>query len=114
MHNSTDMGLGSSLRTLSRKSAIAAVGVGAFVLVSWAVALPGLQAIDPKLGTMRVDSAVCFVLTGLSLLLMQGRHRRRWKRRASMFCSGTVVSLSLLSLVERWSGWPVRVDELLF
>ena len=114
MHNSTDMGLGSSLRTLSRKSAIAALAVGAFVLISWVMALPGLQGIDPKLGTMRVDTAVCFVLAGVSLWLMQGRHPRHWKRRASMFCSGTVVSLSLLSLGERWLGWPVRVDELLF
>ena len=114
MHNSTDMGLGSSFRTLSRKSAIAALAVGAFVLISWVMALPGLQAIDSKLGTMRVDTAVCFVLAGLSLWLMQGRHPRHWKRRASMFCSGAVVSFSLLSLGERWLGWPVRIDELLF
>ena len=114
MHNSTDMGLGSFLRTLSRKSALVTVGVGAFVLISWVMALPGLRAIDPKLGTMRVDSAVCFVLAGLSLWLVRGRRTRRWKHRTSLFCASIVSFFSLLSLGERWLGWPVRIDELLF
>ncbi len=108
------MGLGSSLRSLSRKSGIAALAAGVFVLISWAMALPGLHAIDPKLGTMRVDSAVYFLLAGLSLWLMQATRMRRWKRRASMLCAGTVSVFSLWSLGERWLGWPVRVDELLF
>jgi two-component system cell cycle sensor histidine kinase/response regulator CckA len=114
LHNPTDMALASSLRRLSRKSTIAVLAVGGLVLISWSLGLPGLKAIHPRLGTMRVDTGVCFVLGGLSLWLLQRRHVRRWKRRASQICALAVCCLSLLSLGGRWLGWQIRIDDFLF
>ena len=76
--------------------------------------LPGLQAIHPRLGTMRVDTAVCFLLAGLSLWLLQGSDLKRWKRTSSRICAFAVGLFSLLSLGERWLDWEVRIDDFFF
>jgi len=84
---------------------IAALGV--IVLLGWVLDVDGLKSVLPGLPTMKANTALCFLLIGLALLL---RHRRK----ARIACSATLCTLVGLTLAEYAAGWDLRLDQFLF
>jgi PAS domain S-box-containing protein len=63
---------------------------------------------------MVASTAFCFVLTGISLWLLQDERapvRRRWAGRG---CAAAVASIGLLKLSEYAFGWDLGIDQTLF
>jgi len=84
---------------------IAALGV--IVLLGWVLDVDGLKSVLPGLPTMKANTALCFLLIGLALLL---RHRRK----ARLACSASLCTLVGLTLAEYAAGWDLRLDQFLF
>jgi PAS domain S-box-containing protein len=115
---------------IARVASAIAILVGTLVLLDWSLDIeifkfgfPGSQA------TMKANTALCFVLSGLSLWLFQARQGKisdsalRAKESSSLsaiylrfsrMCAVGVVIVALLTLSEYLWKWNLGIDELLF
>lgn len=88
---------------------------GCIVLIGWIFDISALKSISPKMVTMKANTALCFVLTGLSLWLLQ-RYRldNRLGRGIARICALVVFLIGFLTLFEYISGFNLGIDQLLF
>src|SRR6266404_3157820 len=109
---STQTHLISALRSFSRAAGAAAAIIGGLVLMGWVCSVELLRTGPSGLVTMKANTALCFVLAGLSLWILvtaQGR-RGRWLGQA---LAGIVALVGLLTLTEYLFGWDLGIDRLL-
>lgn len=96
-----------SLQAVSRALAASVAGLGVLVLSGWFFDVMILKAGFPGLVTMKVNTAVCFVLLGLAA---------SWP--ANRKVSATMIFVAVLiagaSLYEYASGLDLGIDQLLF
>lgn len=64
--------------------------------------------------TMKVNTAISFILVSVSLWLLRIKHANQWTNRISQGCAGIVSLIGFLTLVEYLSGWDIGIDQLLF
>ncbi len=88
-------------------------------LLGWLLRIPTLTGILPGLATMKPNTALCFVLAGVSLHLIQllpGAPSNASIRRirAARFLSGIVGLFGLLTLAEYFFDLDVGVGEFFF
>ncbi|MEH1999439.1 MAG: ATP-binding protein [Nostoc sp.] len=102
-----------------------AVFVGSLVLVGWCFGIEVLKRGFPgSPATMKVNTALCFVLCGVSLWLFLKAQRSRGERTIensphsslliSRVCGIAVTTIAALTLCEYLFGWNLGIDELLF
>ncbi len=105
-------GPGPRSRAVARAIALAAVGLGATVLLGWATGRAGLTHLGASI-SVKANTAVCLLILGVSL----------WRRasRAEPVRDGLARTLAAmaavvggLSLAEHLSGLDLRIDQLLF
>jgi len=105
------------LRLLEAGSAGAAIGVaviGVLVLFGWILAIPVLKSLRPDFVSMKVNTALCFMLTGLSLWLLQAkRSQTPAARSVGRACALVVAAVGLATLLEISAGWNLGIDQLL-
>lgn len=82
-------------------------GVGLVVLVGWIIGLDSFKSVMPGLATMKSNTALCFLFSGLALAL-------REKRALRLVCAGLVCAVAGLTLAEYISGKDLGLDQLLF
>jgi len=88
--------------------------LGSFVLAGWAFDIQVLKSVFPSLVTMKANTALAFILAGLSLRLKvkdEGAHRLRLLAHC---CAFVVTFLGFLTLSEYLFAWNLGVDTLLF
>ena len=90
-----------------------ALAGGLLVLVGWAGDFAGLKSVLPGLPAMKANAAVCFMLTGASLVLLSRAGQSAGMRRAAQLCAGAAALLGLLTFVE-YHGINFGIDQLLF
>ena len=87
--------------------------VGAVVLTGWLFDITKLKSIHGDI-TMKANTALLLVLSGLSLCLLNLEPEKRPLRIAAKMCAAFVAILGLLTLSEHLIGWNLRIDQLLF
>ncbi|MTJ47789.1 ATP-binding protein [Dolichospermum sp. UHCC 0259] len=105
-------------------SAAIAIFVGSLGLLGWYFDIEILKLGFPgSPATMKANTALCFLLSGLSLWLSQimavqrsslGETRRILYLRISQVCAVTVAGIGLLTIIQYLFGWNFGIDELLF
>ncbi|MCC5607459.1 PAS domain S-box protein [Nostoc sp. CHAB 5834] len=104
-----------------------AVFVGSLILVGWCLGIEVLKrGFFGSPATMKVNTALCFVLCGVSLWLFlkatnQGSREERTIENSShssilisRVCAIAVTTIAALTLCEYLFGWNLGIDELLF
>ncbi|MEI8312327.1 MAG: PAS domain S-box protein, partial [Verrucomicrobiota bacterium] len=96
-----------------------ALVVGGAVLLGWALDVAALKSILPGWVSMKPNTAVAFILTGVALLLFRppssfGLHPSALVSLLSRFCSLFAGLIGLLSLSEYVFGWNPGFDQWLF
>ena len=90
-------------------------GIGALVLIGWACDIAVLKSLQPGLISMKANTAVAFMLTGLALWFLQAKRvHARAGRHAAWVCASVVALLGLLTLAENVCRWDLGIDRLLF
>ena len=89
--------------------ATAAVGVS--VLVGWAFDVPGLKTVIPGTVSMKSNTAVAFVLAGLSLAVVPAGPRARLLVQV---LAGATALLGLATLAQYLLAVDLGIDQLLF
>ena len=102
---------GMTLRGASRAAGIAVALTGAAVLVGWIFDIAALKSISSHLATMKVNTAVCFILSGVALALLstdaKGVHA------ATVLLAAAPALIGAASLAEDVLGRNFGLDELL-
>ncbi|MBD1881205.1 ATP-binding protein [Trichocoleus sp. DQ-A2] len=110
-------------QSYSRKAGIIVTLIGCVVLLGWILDITALKSILPGLVSMKANTSIAFILSGLSLCLWHDAEHRRQKakdnRRKSSFDLSQVLAIiviliGLLTLIEYGFGWNLGIDELLF
>ena len=105
-----------TFRLFSKGASAAAVVVGSLVLLGWWLGIPTLTSVFPGLATMKPNTALCFVLVGLSLFLIQppsGETGSLPVRRA--YANNNLLNrLSELQAQDHlvFALWPMRATEI--
>jgi len=90
--------------------------IGLLGFAGWLFHVHLLKTILPGLVTIKANTAICFVLFGISLWLQRKeptrtRDTRRWAARALALI---IAVVGALSLTEAAFGWDLGIDQLLF
>jgi PAS domain S-box-containing protein len=85
---------------------------GCLVLIGWTLNLAVLTSVIPGAATMKANTAVCFLLAGISLSLQTGK-RTRLATQIANGCAIAVSTIGFLTLSEYIFGWNLGIDELL-
>lgn len=106
-------------RRFSKAVGALAIIVGCLALLGWLLGVPALTSIFPGLATMKPNTALCFVLAGVSLCLIQSQSDHmsdaasRWNRVARIL-SGAIALMGLLALAEYLFHLNLGLDDVLF
>lgn len=107
----------SSLKYFSRIASATVMLAGSLALVGWILDIVILRSVFPGLPQMMGNTALGFVLAGVSLWLV-GTHpaqseMERRQRRIAHVCACGVVLLGLVTLAQYVFGWDVGIDQVL-
>ncbi|MEG3860821.1 PAS domain-containing sensor histidine kinase [Microcoleus sp. herbarium12] len=110
-----------ALQSFSQKAGIAVIAIGCTVMLGWIFDLPLLKSILPELASMKVNTAVCFILGGWSLLLQQRPDAKsiivkpqKLDKILILSTSLLVILISLLTLIQYSFNLDLGIDQLLF
>jgi signal transduction histidine kinase/CheY-like chemotaxis protein len=100
----------------ARAASMLAILTGCLVLVGWWLHIVVFTSIVPGLASMKPNTALGFVLSGLSLRLLRVRldGSQRWKMTCGRVLAAVVTLLGGLSLLEHILHWNLGIDEGLF
>lgn len=107
----------SASASLSRAASVLVGVVGGAVLIGWMLDIAPLKSVLPGLVTMKPNTALALLLSGVSLWLSRGGElgrTRQAQRRIAHACAIVVVVIGLLTLVEYLSGLDLGIDQRLF
>ncbi|MEG4997087.1 PAS domain S-box protein [Microcoleus sp. B4-D4] len=110
-----------ALQSFAKKAGIAVIAIGCTVILGWIFDLQLLKSILPGLVTMKANTAVCFILGGLSLCLQQQERAKLTTIKFQKIFKFLIVSssfliilISLLTLVQYSFNLELGIDQLLF
>lgn len=101
------------LRSFSRVGSVTAIVVGSLALVGWMLDIAVLKSAIPGLAPMEANTALAFILAGVSLWILQGEQTRQRARRFGLVSASIVAVIGLLTLSEYLFGWDAGLDQLL-
>jgi len=101
-------------RDISRVASGIVIVVGFLVLVGWLFDISVLKSILPSLATMKANTALAFLLAGLSLWLASIKHENQWIDLIAKGCATLTVLIGLLTVSEYVFSRDFGIDQLLF
>jgi PAS domain S-box-containing protein len=99
---------------IARIASSIAIATGVLVLIGWQLDIAILKSALPGFVSMKVNTAICFVWTGVALRL---KTRQPQSARGSQIANGCAIgsmAIALLTICEYLLGWNLGIDELLF
>lgn len=91
-----------------------AAALGLLVLLGWVAGVPALTTLVPGLSSMKVNTALGVVLSGVALVAATRAGKEPgWPRRAGPVASGVVVAIGALTLVEYGLAVDLGIDQAL-
>jgi PAS domain S-box-containing protein len=104
----------SLLRVYSAGSATAVIGIGGLVLLGWEFRIEFLKTVLPGFVTMKANTALCLMMSGTSLLLLQPGETGPGKIRIARALAALVVLIGAASLSQYLSRLDLGIDQWLF
>ncbi|WP_347566434.1 PAS domain S-box protein [Scytonema sp. UIC 10036] len=101
-------------KRISKVTSAMTVVVGCIVLIGWKLDITLLKSVFPELVTMKANTAIAFLLAGVSLWFSVLREQRRKHSFVARLTAIAVLLIGLLTLCQYILGWNLRIDELLF
>lgn len=90
------------------------MGMGLAGLAGWIFDIAFVRELLPGFPTMKANTALCFLLSGVALWLSSAGRVTPARRAVAIASAVTVALIGLLTLGEYLLGVPLRIDEWLF
>jgi PAS domain S-box-containing protein len=97
-------------RAVAWACGLLAMVVANLVLLGWVLDIPSLTSVRPGLVTMKVNTALCFILSGAALCLLAGEQTFRWRLGLARFCAAIVAVCAGLTLSQDLAGVDLGID----
>ena len=101
-----------TLRLYVSAACLILVCVGLVVLAGWIFDIDFLKSVFPNAATMKFNTALCFLFTGLSLWFLQNEESPPNRERTGQIIAGIVAVISILTLSEYLFKWDLGIDQL--
>ncbi len=101
------------MRTIAAAAAGLVAALGCAVLLGWAVELPLLKGLHPDWATMKANTALGFLLSGVALFLL-ATDGRTSRRSAGEICAALAAALGIATVLQYVSGLDLGIDQALF
>src|SRR5688572_23330008 len=112
MENSQSLLLFNRFLSFSKISSSLVILIGILALMGWIFDIPELRSIFPGFQTLKVNTAFCFVLTGITLQLnLQKQQRFIYVKQIGGF---VILLVGLLTLSQYIFKINLGIDQLLF
>ena len=113
--------ISSRLKSFSKAASLIVIGIGCLVLLGWMFNLSLLNRIVPEWGTMKANTAIGFIVSGISLYLWlmgnwESKHSSSYRLSliGSQVLAVFVIVLGLLTFFEYSFNLDFGIDQLLF
>ena len=94
---------------------LAVLTIGLVVIIGWIFDITILKSIFPSMVSMKANTAICFILIGLTLISYYfGNPQKRVYQIIGKSFSIIVILISALTLYEYFSGNNIGIDQLFF
>ncbi|MEG4236545.1 PAS domain S-box protein [Microcoleus sp. Pol14C6] len=101
-------------KRISQMASLLVIAIGCLVLLGWQFESSLLKSGFPGMtSTMKANTAICFLLAGGSLRLLQYQ-RTRLHDRIAQGMAGFIIIIGLLTLSQYIFGWHLGIDQWLF
>ncbi|MEG4990008.1 PAS domain S-box protein [Microcoleus sp. BR0-C5] len=101
-------------KPISHMASILVIAIGCLVLLGWQFDISLLKSGFPGMtSTMKANTAICFLLAGVSLRLLQYQ-RTRLHNRMAQGMAGLIIIIGMLTLSQYIFGWKLGIDQWLF
>ncbi len=110
MNTSTSVGL-KVQKYVPAITSLLVMFTGALVFVGWITDTTALKSIMPNWVAMKVNTAFCLFLAGLSLWLRRTEDPSRRRQLVGWICAGIVTLISLLTLAEYVGQANFGIDQ---
>jgi methyl-accepting chemotaxis protein len=101
-------------KLISRNLAIAVFSLGVVVMTGWLLDISILKSMMAGIVSMKVNTAICFILCGCLWLLNDEKQQNAFKRIGSVVFPIIIVLTGLLTLGEFLFRINFGIDEFLF
>jgi hypothetical protein len=88
--------------------------MGLSVLAGWCLEIALLKNVFPGLETMKANTALSFIFSGVSLWVLQTPQQIPHKIRMAQVLALLVAALALATLSQDVFGWNLGIDQLIF
>ncbi len=107
---------GFNLRRWPKVAGMSVAFIGALGLLGWLVGNERLKIVIPGFAAMMVNTALCFILAGVSLWMLHSQDGAMplGRKRLAAILAGIVALTGLLTLLEYFSGRSFGLDLFLF
>lgn len=102
------------LKQISLLLSIAVALLGIVVLSGWIGDVAVLKNISAGWASMKVNTAICFLLSGITLIILNRQHQRRIDAAAAGFFSLVILLLTTAILLQYVFNINLGIDELFF
>jgi hypothetical protein len=102
-----------SRKQLSRALSLSAAAIGALCFVGWLLGLPVLTRLSSSWVTMKANTALCIIFTGIAAALVAEESCSKRRLCLARIFAVLVSAVGLLSLLEHLGGWDFGIDQAL-
>jgi signal transduction histidine kinase len=104
----------SQLKFFSKIASIVAIIVGLVVIIGWTFNIESFKSIFPNIVAMKANTALCFILIGISLFYLNEKQITKPKLRIAQICAILVGIIGFLTIIEYLFNYNIGIDQLLF
>lgn len=87
--------------------------IGAASMAGWLLHIPVLTRLHPSLVTMKANMALCLIMAGTALWLLQNEGVTRGRRRVAQSCAALMAVIGLLTMIEHLWQVNLGIDMLI-
>ena len=99
---------------ITKAASLLTIVAGCLVLAGWIFNIPSFKSVLPGIITIKFNTAVCFILSGIALYLMEARSSSQFQKNIASVCSWIVLIIAILNLSEYIFRFNLGIDELLW
>jgi PAS domain-containing protein len=99
---------------IARIASVLTILVGCLVLIGWSLDISIFKSMIPGAATMKANTALCFVLAGVSLGLQTRNRQSSRPLGIAKGCAIAISAIALMTLGQYLFGWDFGIDQLLF
>ncbi|HNX24657.1 MAG TPA: hypothetical protein PKG60_11470 [Spirochaetota bacterium] len=101
------------LNIFSSAVSIICIAAGITVMYGWLFDIPLLTHIRYQWTSLKVNTAICFILTGISLYITSPGSSRTLVRKSGLLCAVLVFIIAAVTLSQYFINWNPGIDEII-